>query len=95
MTISKAINEAAKNLVIELKNFESEILTALEVAQAQIGIFTIENDLSFETEKAFNMFESFVIGKVRGLNKEVYNMIHPPQYMDENGTYTSDASKWV
>lgn len=50
------------------------------------------NRITFETPLAETIVKSAV---QKALTKEAYDMLFPPCYMDINGNYTYDSSKWV
>lgn len=58
-------------------------------------VYVLLMDLSFENETARSIFTMCVSSEARNIDRKFYETIQPPCYMDENGDYTYDSSKWV
>jgi len=66
-----------------------------DLISADIAFNALDCGLSFENENALNNFKTLVKLEMHANHREAYENVYPPCYMDENGNYTTDSTKWA
>lgn len=91
-TINRVAIEAVADAKMEMLNGvklnPATLRTLIEVA---IDFFRV----TFENANAEENFITFVKREIKKIDAEFYNFVYPPMFMDANGNYTTDSSRWV
>lgn len=91
--IQKETNKIAAN-VARCVNRWSQSGSAL-VSRVNQLVDTYMDGLEFETPLAESMFRGAVFTAINKNHALTHRIIFPPVFMDANGNYTTDSSKWV
>ena len=82
---------------------------AIKLAKEAVGFINVVIDANLDKQDAKDYIKALSIENfenvshgvtmityyIRVYHKDIYEFMNPPMFMDENGVYTYDSSRWV
>ena len=92
--IEESISKVAQATATTLLSYNGSI-DLHKLLSAEIAFNALDMEISFENEAAQSNFKTLVKYRMHAHHREAYEKVFVPTYMDQNGNYTTDSSKWA
>ena len=92
-TIAEMATEVAFQAKAE-RNMDTSKVTLRDI-RMEIDTELLVKGFVFENASARGNVESLIISAIKKVDSVLYDVLFPPCFMDANGRYTYDSSKWA